>query len=616
MNVGDRYGRYQIGRLLGRGAMGDVFLAIDTETRREVALKLVYKGPDPEDQEIVDAERIGAELQKRLAGVDRRVTAVNRYGEISSDLFIEMECVDGEDLSTIVARGPVPTMLAVFTAVELCDMLDNLRKFTTTIAGKQLEGVIHGDLKPRNIRISRQNQVKVLDFGIAKALSQTRKYTMNVFASTAYCSPERLETQNMDSHSDLWSVGVLLYQMISGRLPFDETTKERMERRIRSSQPPDSLPPGCPEPLSRIIFKMLARDPSRRYQTATEMREDLQRFQRSEPVQAVAFDSDTTVRTSAPMRGRATVDDKTTRTPFAQLARQQYNRNNVAMGCLVAVGVAAVLSLGFGLFQMNFWKSADRLKTDLQAERVTNLDEAWNRYQTLESRIHLPGLLWGARNALKKKLLAGADATIQEYRDNEAPQVFEAQWTKARNQIARAFELDPEDNSVKGRLRLCEGHLERINAAGLKGTVRQKKLNTALAKFQESADLLKRWPDPYLGLARLYVYDLNDVEKAEEALNKAVDYGHPIGKRERAQLADGYRRRADRTWRDSRALVEIPDQERGYLDKARQDYQHAQDLYQQVGLYGDAARNEIQAMLGQQKVEQRLNELQGALRSQ
>jgi serine/threonine protein kinase len=616
VNVGDRYGRYQIGRLLGRGAMGDVFLAIDTETSREVALKLVYKGPDPEDQEIVDAERIGAELQKRLAGVDRRVTAVNRYGEISSDLFIEMEYVDGEDLSTIVARGPVPTMLAVYAAVELCDMLDNLRKFTTTIAGKQLEGVIHGDLKPRNIRISRQNQVKVLDFGIAKALSQTRKYTMNVFASTAYCSPERLETQNMDSHSDLWSVGVLLYQMIAGRLPFDETTKERMERRIRSSQPPDSLPPACPEPLSRIIFKMLARDPSRRYQTATEMREDLQRFQRSEPVQAVAFDSDTTVRTSAPVRGRPTVDDKTTRTPFAQLARQQYNRNNVAVGCLAAVGVATVLSLGFGLFQMNFWKSADRLKTDLQAERVTNLDEAWNRYQTLDSRIHLPGLLWGARNALKKKLLAGADATIQEYRDNEAPQVFEAQWTKARNQVARAFELDSEDNTVKGRLRLCEGHLERINATGLKGNVRQKKLNTALAKFQESADLLKRWPDPYLGLARLYVYDLNDVEKAEEALNKAVDYGHPIGKRERAQLADGYRRRADRTWRDSRALVEIPDQERGYLDKARQDYQHAQDLYQQVGLYGDAARNEIQAMLGQQKVEQRLNELQGALRSQ
>ena len=615
MNAGDRYGRYQIGRLLGRGAMGDVFFAVDTESSKEVALKLVYKGPDPEDQEIVEAERIGAELQKRLAGVDRRVTAVNRYGEIASDLFIEMEYVDGEDLSTIVARGPVPTILATYIAIELCDMLDNLRTFTTTIAGKQLEGVIHGDLKPRNIRISKQNQVKVLDFGIAKALSQTRKYTMNVFASTAYCSPERLETQNMDSHSDLWSVGVLLYQMIAGRLPFEEPTKERMERRIRSSQPPDALLPTCPEPLSRIIFKMLARDPARRYQSATELREDLQRFQRSEPVQAVAFDSDTTVRTSAPTRGRP-VDDKTARTPFVQFARAQYSRSNMAVGCLAAMGIFAALAFGFGLFQMHFWKSADRLKTDIQSERIANMDEAWNRYQTLDSQLHLPGLLWGAGGALKKKLIAAADATILEYRDNEAPQVYEAQWTQARNQLARAFELDPEDNAVKGRLRLCEAHIDRINAGALKGTARQKKLNGAQAKFLEAAELLKRWPDPYLGLARLYVYDLNDVEKAEQALNKAVDYGHPIGKREQAQLADGYRRRADRTWRDSRALMEIPGQEKDYLDKARHDYQHAQDLYQQIGLYGDAARNEIQAMLGQQRVEQRLNELQGVSRSQ
>jgi tetratricopeptide (TPR) repeat protein len=219
-------------------------------------------------------------------------------------------------------------------------------------------------------------------------------------------------------------------------------------------------------------------------------------------------------------------------------------------------------------------------------------------------------MLWGAQTALKKKLVAAADETIREYRDNDAPMVFEPQWTQARNLLARALEVDSGDNSIKGRLRLCEAHIDRIEAGALKGFSRQKKLNIALAKFQESAELLRRWPDPYLGLARLYVYDLNDVEKAEEALNKAADYGHPAGKRERAQLGDGYRRRADRIWRDSRALREMPDQERDYLDHARQDYERAESLYQKAGLFGDSARNEIQAMQGQQRVEQRLNELQ------
>src|SRR5436190_182235 len=238
MNPGDNWGRYQIIRLLGRGAMGEVYLARDTESQAQIALKVVYKGPDPEDQEVIDAERLGAELQQRLSGVDRRVVIVNHHGENDEDLFIEMEYIEGEDLSALVSRAPLAYGFSVHIAIELCEMLENLCAFTTTIGERQFAGIVHGDLKPRNIRINRQNQVKVIDFGIAKALSHTRKHTMNVFASTAYCSPERLDTQNMDSHSDLWSVGVLLYQMLAGKLPFDEITKERLERRIRSSEPP------------------------------------------------------------------------------------------------------------------------------------------------------------------------------------------------------------------------------------------------------------------------------------------------------------------------------------------------------------------------------------------
>src|SRR4051812_44461149 len=204
MKTGDQFGRYTVIRLLGRGAMGDVYLARDNESGAQMALKIVYKGPEREDQDILDAERVGAELQKRLSAVDPRVARVNRYGEIDGDLFVEMEYIEGEDLSMILARGPVQVGFAVHVAIELCDMLENLRAFTTEIGGHQFAGVVHGDLKPRNIRLNSQNYVKVVDFGIAKALSQTRKYTMNVFASAAYSSPERIDTQRIDSRSDLW----------------------------------------------------------------------------------------------------------------------------------------------------------------------------------------------------------------------------------------------------------------------------------------------------------------------------------------------------------------------------------------------------------------------------
>jgi tetratricopeptide (TPR) repeat protein len=134
--------------------------------------------------------------------------------------------------------------------------------------------------------------------------------------------------------------------------------------------------------------------------------------------------------------------------------------------------------------------------------------------------------------------------------------------------------------------------------------------NAAAGKFNEAAELLRKSPDPYLGLARLYTYELNDMDKAEEALKKAAEYGHPAGRRETAQLADGYRRRADRLWRESRGLTDVPDQERDLLKKARQDYIHAQELYQQVGFFGDSAKNQALALQGQQRVEERLSELE------
>ena len=635
MRPGDEFGPYRIVKVIGRGAMGEVYLA--SRGDEQVAIKVVYHGSDPEDEQVLEAERVGAELQKKLASVDSRVVRVRWFGQIKDDLVIEMEYIEGEDLSMVLSRGPLGPGRVAVIGIELCEMLENLHAFTTEVAGQQFLGVIHGDLKPRNIRLDTAGRVKVLDFGIAKALSYTRKYTQNVFASTAYCSPERLETQSMDAQSDLWSVGVLLYQMMAGRLPFNEPTKERLERRIRSWQPPDPLPAECPAGLRDIIFTMLARDPACRIQTVREAREDLERFIRGQPVlshppEAAAFENDATMRTTAadPMErlasgnGDETVrtavaeEDLTVRTsapaeepaaahkprPFA--VRIRGNRGKVLNGCLMIAGLVAVGAMALAGQQFWVWNEGKQLEKDLETERVTDLNQGWERYRQLDSHSHIPFLLWGARRSLKARLLTAGDEVIREYRDADTPTVRENQWKQALTWFSHALETDPADKAVLGRMRLCEAHIERINATGVN---RARNLNLAVMRFNEAADLLKRSPDPYLGLVRIYVYELNNMEKAEEALNKAAAYGHPAGNREKAQLADGYKRSADRIWRDAGRYASVPDQEKEYLEKAKKDYERALDLYQQVGLWGDAAAKRRQALQSLQAVENRLRQL-------
>jgi serine/threonine protein kinase len=617
MNAGERFDRYIIRRLLGRGSMGEVYLAQDTDFNREVAVKIVYNGPEAEDRDILEAERLGAELQRRLAGVDPRVVIVHKHGEVNGDLFIEMEYIAGEDLSTVLARNPLTAPHAAFVTIELCAMLENLQSFTTTIDDKRFAGIVHGDLKPKNIRIAANGQIKVIDFGIAKALSHTRKQTMNLFASAAYCSPERLETQNMDAQSDLWSVGILLYQMLSGRLPFDEPSRERLERRIRSHQPPGPLPNSCPEPLSRIVFQMLAREPVGRYGSAAEAKADLLRWQSGQPVMARAFENDATVRTSPPTGTdpESTFQDRTVRTaPPPDQVPPPIRKSFIPrpmVGCFAIFLAVITLISAFTLMQWDVWHKSEQLKTDIVTEHLAD-EEAWQRLQTLQARMHMPGLLYPARTTLKRRLMASGDSVLQEYRTSDAPQIFLKNWNQARVAFTRALAIDPDDKEARGKLLVCEGQIDRINAAGVKGELRRKRLNSAVSHFREAADLLRKSPDAEMGLARIYTYELNDVERAEDALAKAEDKGQSPGKRERAQLADGYKLRADRMYRESRNFSHSPEREKEYLEKARKDYMKAQELYQKVDLFGDAARAEMAALQGQQRIEQRLDALHGA----
>src|SRR5215510_6160560 len=167
-----KLGPYEVVHEIGRGGMALVVLATDTRTGRDVALKLVPIGKSGEARDILEAEQLGAELQRQFSHISGHVPAVYEHLLNESGYFVvAMEYLDGENLSDVISRGPLQVEHAVSIAIELCTFLE------AVIGDRQLRSLVHGDLKPQNVRMTSDGSVKVLDFGIAKALSLSRKVT-------------------------------------------------------------------------------------------------------------------------------------------------------------------------------------------------------------------------------------------------------------------------------------------------------------------------------------------------------------------------------------------------------------------------------------------------------
>jgi len=276
-SVYNRIGPYDIKQEIGRGGMAVVFLATDTRTNRHVALRSV---PHYSGQDVLDAERRGAELQKQFCQVSSFVPEVYDHGSEAGYFYVAMEYLEGENLSQVIRRGPMPAPRAVAIAIELCRFLEDSRGFAWHEGGRDFRHLLHGDLTPVNVRIMAGDQVKVLDFGIAKALSMSRKVTRNDFGNLAYLSPERIESGGeMDATDGFWAVGVMLYEMLRGAPPFSAPDTRRLERAIVARRPVP-LPTGlCPPSLQAIVAKLLGPTPADRYPSAEAIREDLERFQ-------------------------------------------------------------------------------------------------------------------------------------------------------------------------------------------------------------------------------------------------------------------------------------------------------------------------------------------------
>lgn len=276
---GLQIGPFKIVRHLGRGGMGDVYLAENIKEERKVALKLIQHGTDKLTQQAIDAERRGAELQEGLYAMDDRIAEVYNYGDLNDHFYIEMEYVEGDDLSALIGRGALSAYEAARIAREICDTLDNAHSYSGKV-DDVMRAIVHGDIKPQNVRRDKSKRVRLLDFGIAKALKPMRHLTRNEFGSTSYASPERLDTGRVNEHSDLWSVGVLLYEMLVGTQPFTAEDDRALEQLILSRPSPPQMPESCPQALRDIVKKALSPEIGDRYQSASAMKDALNDYVR------------------------------------------------------------------------------------------------------------------------------------------------------------------------------------------------------------------------------------------------------------------------------------------------------------------------------------------------
>ena len=263
--------RYHMLKRLGEGGMGQVYLAEHVKMNRQCAVK-VMNGALLTDSD--SAQRFAREASNAARIIHPNVAAVFDYGETDGLMYLVMEYVEGEPLTRLLEReGGLPPSRAVDIAHQVCEAL---------VAAHEL-GIVHRDLKPDNIIVAAGKNghdiAKVVDFGIAKAIEEGPNESLTrtglVIGTPEYMSPEQLLGDPVDARSDIYSLGCILYQMLTGRRTFDEPTREQMiKRRLTEKAPhPKDLVPALPKTLDLIVARMLARTPNDRYAAAAEVRD-------------------------------------------------------------------------------------------------------------------------------------------------------------------------------------------------------------------------------------------------------------------------------------------------------------------------------------------------------
>ena len=278
-----RFGHYEIRSLLGKGGMGEVYLAHDTNLKRLVALKLL---PSEFTEDRNRLRRFQREAYAASSLNHPNILTIYEIGEADGHRFIASEYVEGKSLRERMVRR----------RMGLKEILDTTFQVATALSAADQAGIVHRDIKPENIMLRKDGLVKVLDFGLAKLapaeaaqLSDYGNPEASTFAMTetspgmvmgtiAYMSPEQARGRDVDARSDIWSLGVVLYEMIAGRMPFDGESKNDVVAAILKTDPPPLAEVSATSPprLNDIVHRMLSKDQTGRYQTIKELLTDLE----------------------------------------------------------------------------------------------------------------------------------------------------------------------------------------------------------------------------------------------------------------------------------------------------------------------------------------------------
>jgi serine/threonine protein kinase/Tfp pilus assembly protein PilF len=273
--TGSRFaGRYHVIEELGKGGMGRVYKVFDEKIKEKVALKLLKPEISADEQAI---ERFSNELRLARKISHRHVCRMFDLGEDRGTHYITMEYVPGEDLKSVLRMmGQMSAGKAVLVARQVCEGLAEAHRL----------GVVHRDLKPQNIMIDREGNARIMDFGIARSLKVKGMTGAGVVIGTPeYMSPEQIEGQDIDGRSDIYSLGIILYEMMTGCVPFEGESFLSIAVKQKTEKPrnPRDLNPQVPDDLVRVILRCLEKDKAKRYQSAEDALSELGRIERGIP---------------------------------------------------------------------------------------------------------------------------------------------------------------------------------------------------------------------------------------------------------------------------------------------------------------------------------------------
>ena len=271
-------GRYRMEARIGAGGMAEVYRGVDGVLDRTVAIKILLP-QFARDASFVERFRREAQAAARLN--QPNIVGVYDSGADGETQYIVMEFIEGRTLAEFTAGGGAFTP---FSAIEVAE------KVCDALAYAHVAGVIHRDIKPANVMVTRQGVVKVMDFGIARIVAgpETAPQTSAVLGTAAYISPEQAQGQAVDGRTDIYSLGAVLYEMLTGRPPFTGDTPVAVAYKQVNEMPapPSSVNPEVPSQLDAVVMRALAKNPANRYQTADEFRADLERARQGQEVQA------------------------------------------------------------------------------------------------------------------------------------------------------------------------------------------------------------------------------------------------------------------------------------------------------------------------------------------